>query len=83
LEALKQGPLTATELSAVFCRNVPKDRLQPVLQQMEAQQRISIQRIKQEGKGRPRLVIMAREINAINEKNENYELNEGKEAVVC
>ena len=76
LEALKQGPLTATELSAVFSRNLPKERLQPLLQQLEAQQRITIIKEKQKGVGRPKLIIMLREIYAINEKtklNEFYE----------
>ena len=77
LEALKQGPMTATELSAVFSRNIPKDRLQPVLQQMEAQQRISI--TKRKSGGRPRLVIMLREISTINEKSENNEFDEKRE----
>ena len=58
-EALKQGPLTATELSAVFCRNIPKERLQPILQQMEARQRISIVKRKVP-KGRPQVVFMLR-----------------------
>jgi hypothetical protein len=74
LEALKQGPLTATELSAVFCRNVSKERLQPVLQQLEAQQRISV--IKVKGVGRPKLIISIREITTINEKSENNESDE-------
>ena len=79
LEALKQGPLTATELSAVFCRNIPKDRLQPVLQQLEAQQRISITKVK--GVGRPKLIISMREISLINEKSENNDFDEKMEAV--
>ncbi|MDR3361438.1 MAG: DUF6371 domain-containing protein, partial [Desulfovibrio sp.] len=76
LEALKQGPLSATELSAVFCRHVPKDRLQPLLQQMEARQRISITR--QKSGGRPRLIIMLsdiRERSALCEKSENGEFS--------
>ncbi|MDR3043622.1 MAG: DUF6371 domain-containing protein [Desulfovibrio sp.] len=76
LEALKQGPLTATELSAVFSRNLPKERLQPLLQQLEAQQRITITKDKPKGIGRPKITIMLREIYAINEKtklNEFYE----------
>jgi hypothetical protein len=76
LEALKQGPLTATELSSIMCRNIPKERLQPILQQMEARQRISISHIKQKGRGRPRLILSLHEINVGNEKNENNELNE-------
>ena len=55
LEALKNGPLTATELSALLCRNIPKERLQPLLQQMEARQVIAAR--KQKGCGRPRQII--------------------------
>jgi hypothetical protein len=76
LEALKQGPLTATELSAVFSRHVPKDRLQPLLQQMEARQRISI--IRQKSGGRPKLIITLsdiRERSALCEKSENGEFS--------
>jgi hypothetical protein len=82
LEALKQGPLTATELSAVFCRHVPKDRLQPVLQQLEAQQRISITKLK--NGGRPKLIITLRSIreeSVRSEKRENGEFSEKREAV--
>jgi hypothetical protein len=74
LEALKQGPLTATELSAVFSRHVPKDRLQPLLQRMEAQQRISI--TKEKNGGRPRLIITLRK-SVI---SENSECSEEREA---
>jgi DNA-binding PadR family transcriptional regulator len=66
LEALKQGPLTATELSAAFSRNLSKERLRPVLQQLEAQQKISIIRTK--GTGRPKTIINLRDLTAINEK---------------
>ena len=78
LEILKQGPLSATDLSAAFSRNIPKERLQPLLQQLEAQQRISIRK-ERSGKGRPRQIITLREITAINEGNENNESNEEKE----
>jgi hypothetical protein len=80
LEALKQGPLTGTELSAVFCRNISKERLQPALQQLESQQRISITKVK--GTGRPKLIISIREISIINEKSENNEFDE-KRLAVC
>ncbi|SBW05786.1 conserved hypothetical protein [uncultured delta proteobacterium] len=80
LEILKQGPLAATELSAALNRNVPKERLQPLLQQLEAQRRISVTHIKQNGRGRPRLVFALREINTVNEENENNESNEEKSA---
>lgn len=80
LDILKQGPLTATELSAALNRNVPKDRLQPILQQLEAQRRISVTHIKQNGRGRPRLVFSLHEIKAVNEENENNECNEEKSA---
>ena len=79
LEILKQGPLSATDLSAAFSRNIPKERLQPLLQQLEAQQRISIRKEKS-GKGRPRQIITLREITTINEGNENNECNEEKGA---
>jgi hypothetical protein len=74
LEALQHGPLTATELSAVFCRNIPKERLRPVLQQMEAQRRITI--AKEKGVGRPRVIISRHEISGNNEKSENNEFKE-------
>ena len=71
LEALKNGPLTATELSALLCRNIPKERLQPLLQQMEARQVITVH--KQKGCGRPRQIIALinqTTTDEINEKNE-------------
>ncbi|MBS6828685.1 MAG: hypothetical protein KH208_02265 [Desulfovibrio sp.] len=80
LEILKQGPLSATDLSAAFSRNIPKERLQPLLQQLEAQQRIHIHKDKS-GKGRPKQIITLREITTINEGNENNECNEKKEAI--
>jgi hypothetical protein len=82
LEALKQGPLTATELSACLNRHVPKDKLQPLLQQMEAQQRIAVTRHK--NGGRPRIIIALRTIgegSVISEKSENGEFSEKREAV--
>jgi hypothetical protein len=79
LEALQQGPLTATELSAVFCRNIPKERLRPVLQQMEAQRRITL--TKEKGVGRPRVIISRHEISGNNEKSENNEFNEIRESI--
>ena len=80
LEILKQGPLSATDLSAAFSRNIPKERLQPLLQQLEAQQRICIRK-ERSGKGRPKQIITLREITTINEGNENNECNEKKEAI--
>jgi len=74
LEALKTCPLSATELSAALSRNIPKERLQPVLQQLEAQRRISIR--KEKNRGRPRQIITLHEIKGNNEKNENDEFNE-------
>jgi hypothetical protein len=65
LAALEPGPLTATELSAAFSRNIPKERLQAALEQLEARQRISITKIK--GAGRPQTIISRREISLINE----------------
>lgn len=79
LEILKQGPLSATDLSAAFSRNIPKERLQPLLQQLEAQQRISIRK-ERNGKGRPKQIITLREITTLNEGNENNECNEKKES---
>ena len=81
LEILKQGPLSATDLSAAFSRNIPKERLQPLLQQLEAQQRICIRKDKS-GKGRPKQIITLREITTINEGNETNEFNEEK-GVTC
>lgn len=46
------GAVSATELSRVFHGHVPKERLQPVLQQLEAQRRISISREKTGGRSR-------------------------------
>ncbi|QJT09509.1 DUF3987 domain-containing protein [Oceanidesulfovibrio marinus] len=60
LEALKGGPLSSTELSSVLSRHVPKTRLKPLLQQLEAQQRISV--TKEKGAGRPRIVFTLREL---------------------
>ena len=66
LEALKTGPLTATELSRLLSGHVPKERLQPLLQQLEAQQRVSI--IKRKSEGRPRLIISLRELSEKSEE---------------
>ncbi len=78
LEALKAGPLTATELSAALNRHVPRERLQPLLQQLEGQQRISIQ--KQKNAGRPRLIIALRELREGGEQSEKGEFSEKSEA---
>jgi DNA primase (bacterial type) len=59
LETLRKGPQTATELSGALSRNIPKERLQPLLQQLEAHQRITI--AKRKRGGRPALVISLRE----------------------
>ena len=75
LEALKNGPLTATELNRVFSGHVPKDRLQPVLQQLEAQQRISI--TKQKNGGRPKLVFSLRVVRGESGISEFSEKREG------
>lgn len=75
LEALRAGPLTATELSAALNRHVPRERLQPLLQQLEGQQRISI--LKQKNAGRPRLIIALRVISEQSEKGEFSEKREG------
>jgi len=68
LEALKTGPLSATELSAALSRHVPRERLQPLLQQLEAQQRISITKIK--NAGRPRVILSLRELSEKSEERE-------------
>lgn len=78
LEALKAGPITATELSAALNRHVPRERLQPLLQQLEGQQRISIQ--KQKNAGRPRLIIALRELREGGEQSEKGEFSEKREA---
>ena len=69
INILRQGSLSATELSAALSRNIPKDRLQPILQQLESQRRISI--VRQKSGGRPRQIISLAENNATNEFNEN------------
>jgi hypothetical protein len=82
LDALKQGTLTATELSARLNRHVPKDRLQPLLQQMEAQQRITVTRQKSGGRTRSVIALRTvREESAVSEKSENGEFGEKREAV--
>lgn len=68
LEVLKIGPLTATELSRALSGHVPKERLQPLLQQLEAQQRVSI--TKHKNGGRPKLIISLRELSEKREKSE-------------
>lgn len=78
LAALKAGPLTATELSAALNRHVPRERLQPLLQQLEGQQRISI--LKQKNAGRPRLIIALRELREGGEQSEKGEFSEKREA---
>ena len=74
LNILKQGPLSATDLSAALCRNIPKGRLQPLLQLLEAQQRITIR--KGNNRGRPRQIIALHEIRVENERNEKTNITE-------
>lgn len=76
LEALKNGPVSATELSRFFSGNVSKKRLQPVLQQLEARQKIRL--CKQKTEGRPKLIISLCETCSKNEKNEIDESDEKK-----
>ena len=76
LEALKNGPVSATELSRFFSGNVSKKRLQPVLQQLEARQKIRL--CKQKTEGRPKLIISLCETCSRNEKNETDESDEKK-----
>ena len=80
LEALKQGPLTATELSRAFSGHISRERLQPILQQLEAQQRISI--TKQKNGGRPKLIIALRSIREESVISEKSEFS-GKREVAC
>lgn len=78
LEILKQGPLTATELSRAFSGHVSRERLQPILQQLEAQRRIYI--IKQKSGGRPKVILALHGVSkesAISEKSEVSENTEG------
>ena len=55
LQLLREGSMTATELYRALNGNVSKERLQPVLQQLEAQQRICIS--KQKTDGRPKILL--------------------------
>ncbi len=74
MEILRAGPLSSTELSAALNRNIPKEKLQPILQQLESQRRLTI--TKQKSGGRPRQVISLFENKTayeINEKNEIME----------
>ncbi len=68
LEALKGGPLSASELSAALSRHVPRERLRPTLQQLEAQQRITITKLK--NVGRPRIILALRELSELSESSE-------------
>ena len=72
LAALRRGPMSATELSRVFHGHVPKERLQPVLQQLEAQRRISI--FREKTGGRSRLIL------CLCEKSEQREISEKRES---
>ena len=77
---LEQGPLSATDLSRAFSGHMSKERLQPILQQLEAQRRISITKLK--NGGRPKLILAlhgSREESAISEKSEFSE----KRGEVC
>ncbi len=55
LAALQGGALSATELSHALQRHVSRERLQPLLQRLEAQQKITI--TKEKGLGRPRTLL--------------------------
>lgn len=72
LAALRRGTMSATELSRVFHGHVPKERLQPVLQQLEAQRRISI--FREKTGGRSRLIL------CLCEKSEQREISEKRES---
>ncbi len=74
LSILKAGALTATELSNALQRHVPRERLQPVLQRLEAQRKITI--IKEKGAGRPRTILTLNkggEKSSLSEKSEKCE----------
>ncbi len=79
LAALQGGALTSTQLHNALQRNVSNERLLPVLQQLESQQRIVITKVK--GKGRPSTKIALaipyekRTVNEIYEKNEFNEIS--------
>lgn len=61
-------------MSRVFHGHVPKERLQPVLQQLEAQRRISISREKTGGRSRLILCLCEKsEYREISEKRESGE----------
>lgn len=77
MRALRDGPITATQLNAALNRNIPQERILPILQQLESQQRIVITKTK--GKGRPTTFISLATYfagNAVNEKNELHETSE-------
>lgn len=65
LEALSKGPLSATELSKIFNGHLAKERLQPILEQLEARQKISVER--QKTAGRSRIILR---LNSFSEKKE-------------
>jgi len=68
LRALQNGPLTATELNRALSGHVPKERLQPLLQRLEAQQRISI--ASAINGGRPKVLFSLRELCVKSGKSE-------------
>lgn len=68
LEALSKGPLSATELSKIFNGHLSKERLQPILEQLEARQKISVER--QKTAGRPRIILR---LNSLYEKKAKKE----------
>ena len=77
LALLEQGPLSATDLSRAFSGHVSKERLQPILQQLEAQRRISI--TKQKNGGRPKLILALRGGSEESAISENSEFSEKRE----
>lgn len=78
LEALKAGPLTATELSAALNRHVPRERYKPILQQLEGQQLIRIK--KQKNGGRPRASVFTFARNKRRKRNSEYSEKRGGRA---
>ena len=74
LDALKDGPLSATDLSKALNGHVSRETLQPILQQLEAQQRITVTKTKTGG--RPKIYISLRSLTEAGEKSEICEKRE-------
>ena len=68
LDALQKGPLTGTEMHALFSNNISKERLTTMLSELAAAGSIKCVE-RQGGKGRP-VKIYRRTVDELNEKNE-------------